>query len=184
MSTNWTCKKTLCNGKLRQLYDSGTPYETLNNDDLFNNQEKDPCDNQTYQPIRWTFFLETQKYHRQSIQNSQDDTYKDNMFSSDSEKGEESNNETNKQANIEDTNDYRHNVENMDENISGKNNVDISDKNISGEDVGANGAANQHSHSGGKGLYSYGTQNFDDENSDNVIFCVCEMLQVISHDLI
>ena len=60
---------------------------------------------------------------------------------------------------IEDTNHCRHNVLNMDKNISSENNVDMTDENISGEDTCANGAANQHSHSGGKGVYSYNIQN-------------------------
>ena len=81
MLSNWYCKKKLCNEKLRELYDKGTSYRELNNDDLYNNQEKDTKtpNAQNYEESRMTFFLEAQKFHRKSIQNSPDDTKRDTI---------------------------------------------------------------------------------------------------------
>ena len=59
------------------------------------------------------------------------------------------------------------NIENVCENIQGKNNKELKDNNISIEDTLLEGTVNQHIHSGRKGLYSYGMQNFDDKKSDN-----------------
>ena len=58
------------------------------------------------------------------------------------------------------------NVKNMGENIQGKNNKELTDKNVSGEDPFLYSTVNEHIHSGGKGLYSYGMKKFDDEKSD------------------
>ena len=148
MFSHCCCNKKLCNEKLRELYDKGTSYRELNNDDLYNNQEKDTKtpNAQNYEESRMTFFLEAQKFHRESIENSPDYTCKEKLFDSDSEKGEG----------------HINNVENMGENTQGKNNKELTDKNVSVQDPCLDGTVNQHIHSGGKGLYSYGMQNFDD----------------------
>ena len=114
-------QKISCNEKLRQLYDSGTSYEDLNNDDVYNNQEEDtnPRNNQNHEQSRITFFLETQKIHRESIKNSQDDTHTEKQFDSGSEKGEG----------------HTDNVEKFCENIQGKKNKELEDNNVSVEDT-------------------------------------------------
>ena len=83
-------QKISCNEKLRQLYGSSTSYEDLNIDYVYNDEEKDtnPRNNQNHEQSCMTFFLEAQKFHCEPIENSQDDTHKEKLFVSNSEKGE------------------------------------------------------------------------------------------------
>ena len=59
------------------------------------------------------------------------------------------------------------NVEHVCDNIQGKNNKELADHNNSVQETLLDGTVNDHIHSGRKGLYSFGMQNFDDDKSDD-----------------